>query len=116
MEGFLAFGFLGIIIGIICAILCIILFFKVWGMTSDVKTIKYILLDIADKMNSTSNNQERPSEKPVNLEEGDTVVNTETGEELIVAQVFPDGDVACKKSNGFGLRKVVKITNLRKKE
>ena len=54
------------------------------------------------------------SEAPELLEEGDLVVNIETGEELIVDQVFPDGDVSCKKGNGFGLRKVVKRTNLKK--
>lgn len=113
MKDFFALGFLGVIIGIVWAILCLILFFKVWGMTNDVRTIKYILLDI---LNSKDKNEVKQTEEPEYLEEGDVVVNIETGEELIVDQVFPDGDVTCKRGNGFGLRKVVKKTNLRKKE
>lgn len=115
MESIFAFGAFGIIIAIVWTLLCLILFFKVWGMTNDINTIKNILLNMIDRMD-TKNNENQHSEAPAFLEEGDLVVNIETGEELIVDQVFPDGDVSCKKSSGFGLRKVVKINNLRKIE
>lgn len=42
MEGLLAFVW---ILGIVWSILCIILFFKVWGMCNNVKSILQILLD-----------------------------------------------------------------------
>lgn len=113
MEGFFALGAFGVIIAIVWTLLCLILFFKVWGMTNDINTIKNILLVMIDRMDA-NNNGKQQSEAPELLEEGDLVVNIETGEELIVDQVFPDGDVSCKKGNGFGLRKVVKRTNLKK--
>ena len=90
-------------------------------MTNDVKVIKNVLLTIPDKLNTTNNmissNGEAKSnpqpEQGLDIEEGDLVVNIETGEELTVAQIFPDGDVACKPK-GFGLRKLVRRTNLKK--
>lgn len=114
MEGFFALGAFGIIIAIVWTLLCLILFFKIWGMTNDINTIKNCLIHIADKLDSIDDNRGNQSEASEYLEEGDMVVNIETGEELIVDQVFPDGDVTCKKSNGFGLRKVVKRSNLKK--
>ena len=116
MESFFAFGLIGVLIGIVWTILCLILFVKVWGMTNDVKEIKNILLHIANNLSSTKDNEGNQSEDPAFFEEGDSVVNIETGEELIVVQVFPDGDVTCKPAKGFGLRKVVRITNLKKNE
>lgn len=116
MESFFALGVIGVIIGIVWTILCLILFAKVWGMTNDVKVIKNILLEIADNLSSNRNNENNPLGEPAYFEEGDSVVNIETGEELIVVQVFPDGDVTCKPAKGFGLRKVVRINNLKKIE
>ena len=109
------------ILAFIWSVLGIILFAKVWNMTNDVKVIKNILLTIPDKLSTTNriiastdgNSSEVKSEPIMIFEEGDEVVNIETGEELIVAQVFPDGDVSCKPK-GFGLRKLVRITNLKK--
>ena len=114
MDGFFALGAFGVIIAIVWTLLCLILFFKIWGMTNDINTIKNCLFHIADKLDSTNDNKGNQSEASEYLEEGDMVVNIETGEELIVDQVFPDGDVTCKKGNGFGLRKVVKRNNLKK--
>lgn len=116
MESFFALGVIGVIIGIVWTFLCLILFAKVWGMTNDVKEIKNILLYIADNQSSTKDNESNQSGEPAYFDEGDSVVNIETGEELIVVQVFPDGDVTCKPAKGFGLRKVVRINNLKKIE
>lgn len=116
MESFFAFGVTGVLIAIVWTILCLILFAKVWGMTNDVKEIKNILLVIADNLSSSKDNENNQSGEPTYFEEGDSVVNIETGEELIVVQVFPDGDVTCKPAKGFGLRKVVRINNLKKIE
>ena len=98
----------------IWSILCLILFAKVWSMTNDIRTIKNILLDLANKLNPNNNGNSCQSEPIIDFEEGDNVVNIETGEEMIVAQIFPDGDVACKPVKGLGLRKLVKTTNLKK--
>ena len=116
MESFLALGATGVLIGIIWTILCLILFAKVWGMTNDVREIKNILFGIVKLRLSAENNESNQSGEPAYFEEGDSVVNIETGEELIVVQVFPDGDVTCKPAKGFGLRKVVRINNLKKIE
>jgi len=109
MEGI---SFILGLIGFVWAICCLVLFFKIWGMTNDVKIIKDILQTIPNKTETT--NKPSSEESTVDLEEGDHVVNIETGEELIVVQVFPDGDVTCKPVKGFGFRKVVRITNLKK--
>lgn len=113
--------FLISLIGFVWVLLCIILISKIWGMTNDVKVIKNVLLTIPDKLNTTNNIISSNGETTTNIqpelgqdiEEGDLVVNIETGEELTVAQIFPDGDVACKPQ-GFGLRKLVRRTNLKK--
>ncbi len=44
VEGFV---FLYVIIGILCiiwSILCLVLFFKIWGMTNDIRKIKEFLM------------------------------------------------------------------------
>ena len=108
-----------LLIGFVWVLLCVILLSKIWGMTNDIRVIKNVLLTIPDKLNTTnkiiSSNDETTSnlEPEQDIEEGDLVVNIETGEELTVAQIFPDGDVACKPK-GFGLRKLVRRTNLKK--
>lgn len=107
-----------IFFALIWGILSLILFFKVWGMTNDVETIKRILLNVTSKTVAANNKEasELLSDSISNFEEGDVVVNVENGQELVVVQVFPDGDVTCKPSNGFGMRKIVKATNLKKKQ
>lgn len=104
------------LIGIVWTICCLVLFFKIWGMTNDVKTIKNILQTIPNKTATTNrpSSEDNSEESTVHFEEGDHVINIETGEELMVVQVFPDGDVTCKPVKGFGFRKVVRITNLKK--
>jgi len=103
---------------LIWGILSIVLFFKIWGMTNDVETIKHILLNVTSKTIAANNKEasETLSESMGNLEEGDVVVNVETGQELIVVQIFPDGDVTCKPAKGLGLRKVVKASKLKRIE
>ena len=107
--------FLGLL-GVFWAILNIILFFKLWGMTNDVMAIKEYLLskekpqDISDETNDDSVSLN------VGIKKGDIVINKENGEELIVLQVYPDGDVTCKTNKNFGLRRVVKIDCLEKFE
>lgn len=112
MEGFIY------VIALIWSILSLILFFKIWGMTNDVETIKRILLNVTSKTVAANNKEasELLSDSISNLEEGDVVVNIENGQELVVVQIFPDGDVTCKPSKGFGMRKIVKATNLKKKQ
>ena len=83
-------------------------------MTNDVRIIRDALLDLPARLNAPNNEGKDHSTPTFDYEEGDTVVNIETGEELIVAQIFPDGDVACKPVKGLGLRKLVKYNNLRK--
>ena len=44
------FDFILAIIGLIWTILCLILFFKIWGMTKDVKEINHNIYEIAKFM------------------------------------------------------------------
>ena len=102
-----------VIIGLVWGFLNIILFFKIWSMTNDVNAIKEILISILDQQNPSNKND---IASKANLKAGDVVINMENGEKLVVAEVFADGDVACKSNKKFGLRKLININNLKKVE
>lgn len=73
------------IIFIVFGILQIILFFKLWGMTNDVRALKNIF---------ESKNQ-AISEKEPSIGELSLVVLKETGKQMRVKEVLPNNKVRC---------------------
>jgi hypothetical protein len=80
------------VLALVWSILCLILFFKVWGMTNDIREIKkYLLSDIL--VSPTAH--EKDSSKKKNIKEGDIVINKKTGEEMIVKNIYSNGVYGC---------------------
>ena len=110
MEGFLVIVY---IIMLVWGILNIILFFKVWGMTNDIRQIKDIIYNNSstDKNNSgvtVSDNQEKVlnnDDNPIELVPGDKVVNKYTNETVIISQVLSKDFVECESETGKKLGK-----------
>ena len=94
MEGFLALVY---VVMIVWSILSIILFFKVWGMTNDVRELKLFILakesnttiESSKEITPVTNTDEKvdngfspnPNRK---IKKGDTVINICNGEQMIV--------------------------------
>ena len=70
---------------IVWSILNIILFFKIWGMTNDVKAIKERLLHGNSKINVDSNK----------FKIGDFVVYKDTNETLVIIDTYKDSTYSC---------------------
>ena len=103
MEQLAGLTLLLAILGIVWSILCLILFFKVWGMTNDVRDIKEHILsmnsntvgnsiirtiDYSDKNNTTTD---------FNI--GDHVIDKETGNEYVIHNINDEGNYVCKLPN-----------------
>lgn len=92
------FSFAGIIV-IVFGFLQIILFFKLWGMTNDIKEIKNKYLEsfsknIENKL-TTKNNSE------VKIEEGALVVDVKTGKQMRSKEYNPTtGKYSCYTNGG----------------
>lgn len=80
------------IILLVFAVLQIILFFKIWGMTNDVRTIKDSLLT-----REISTHQTTPKNSSL-LNVGDLVVNKE-GKQMRIKEI-QDGKYACYTNGG----------------
>lgn len=93
MEGMLTF--VGIII-IVFGILQIILFFKVWGMTNDIKKIKNKY--VGDSFPETANSQK--INNPPTFLMGDVVIHQETKEQYVVNMKIGDNSFDCSTING----------------
>ena len=107
MEGFLVLVY---VVMFVWGILNIILFFKIWGMTNNVLKLTQHFCE-----QGVSNNQKPQIQDtdPNAIKIGDKVINIETGEELVVKYIYPDGDVACNPSDG-GVRKVFNKDKVKK--
>lgn len=81
------------IILLVFAVLQIILFFKIWGMTNDVRTIKDSLLT-----REISTHQTIPKNSSL-LNVGDLVVNKE-GKQMRIKEI-QDGKYACYTNGGM---------------
>ena len=108
MEDFL---FVIYIIMLIWGILNIILFFKIWGMTNDIKQIKDVIcnnLSTDKDVSKTpiSDDQEKVlNDNPIELIPGDKVVNKYTNETVIISQVVDKDFVECESETGKKLGK-----------
>ncbi len=103
MENYVLFEVLLIILGIIWSILGIILFFKVWGMTNDIKKIKNYLLhsQALKKKISSPVPQEVVLSKERNIKRGDVVINLRNGKEIIADEINEDGSFVCYIDNKY---------------
>ena len=82
------------IISLIAGVLNIILFFKIWGMTSNIYDIKEVLL--------------ATNIKHVDIKVGDIVVHREFNDVLEVIELVGDKEIKCKaltSNNEFTLSK-----------
>lgn len=77
---------------IIAFILQIILFFKIWGMTNDVREIKHKYLSEENKP---------PQRVPPNPAIGDIVIEEKTGREIMISEINPDGTYKCYTKGGI---------------
>lgn len=60
-----------LILAIVWSILCLILFFKIWGMTSDVAEIKELLRNRSLPTSTTEIRNEKPIKKPESVKISD---------------------------------------------
>jgi hypothetical protein len=92
MESFI--DFLGIIF-IVFGILQIILFFKLWGMTNDIRDIKDKYMRDVVAQNPTTNPVENPVEGKDQIENNMLVVELKTGKQMRVGEQLEDGKYKC---------------------
>lgn len=57
-----------LILAFVWSILCLILFFKIWGMTSDVAEIKELLKNRPIQTSSPEHRSEKPADRPEPVE------------------------------------------------
>lgn len=104
------------VVGIIWSILNIILFFKIWGMTNDIKYIKESLRStrsicvneqkLSDSEESSTGTKPTIKNAPLNkidIEVGDFVKNASTGEVMQIADINKDGTYKCINGNSHKL-------------
>ena len=100
MEAFGLLGILAYLIILVWGILNIILFFKIWGMTNDVREIKERLLFPSnnsikvDNNPSDSNKEDKASNFNIGsraYEVGEIVYDIKSGKELIIRSIEKDG-------------------------
>ena len=103
MEQLAGLTLLFAILGIVWSILCLILFFKVWGMTNDVRDIKEHILSMSFNTvdNSTIRNVNRSDENKTtsDFNIGDHVIDKKTGNEYIIHNINDEGNYVCKLPN-----------------
>lgn len=99
MEGLMIFT--GIVM-IAFGILQIILFFKIWGMTNDIREIKNKYFSEGKK--------EMPRKKLTNLAAGDIVTEINSGRKVAISEINPDGTYKCYADGG------VCVGNLKEEE
>lgn len=94
MEGLL--NLVSIII-IVFGILQIILFFKLWGMTNDIKDIKNKYLNISEKKSA---NDVEFSAEGGEIQIGMLVENVKTGKQMKIKEI-KDGKYSCYDNTGI---------------
>ena len=84
------FDILYAILLIIWSVLCFVLFFKIWGMTNDIKDIKtFLLKDVLSKPECTYIGNNR-------FKVGDLVSTTDNEEDMQVIEAYENGTYKCK--------------------
>lgn len=84
------------VVFLVFGVLQIILFFKIWGMTDDIKSIKekYLKED-----NFTDVTEEDETGDP--LRKGVLVQNINTGKQMRIKEITQDGKYSCYSNNGL---------------
>lgn len=100
--------FIGIL-ALIWSILCLVLFFKIWGMTNDVREILDCLKNNTSKnVSDEGSNVVQPSTEDEELQSKDLdgipsnslVVEISTGKQMRVKSMSPDGKYSCYINQG----------------
>lgn len=100
MEGIQTFFTVYVLLMLVWCILCLILFFKVWGMTNDVRALKEHFLSIeTPKTSYKTNNSDGGNSDNQSLQVGDHVTEKTTGNELVIHSITDDGKYVCKFPN-----------------
>ena len=75
-----------LILTLVWSILCLILFFKIWGMTNDVRQIKNHLRGVEETFvrNDTAM-----------LKVGDIAKNAKTNEKVLISEINSNGSIRC---------------------
>ena len=107
-----------LILAIVWSILCIILFFKIWGMTNDVKEIKdHLLYSQTMERDNASLEQQKNTLSQVTIQDikvGDKVVDIDSEETLRIVKILNNEYCICQM---WDLReKKFPISKLRIKE
>lgn len=87
--------FVSIII-IVFGVLQIILFFKIWGMTNDVRDIKRSFYKVVN--NDTRISETKLVQKMYNVD--DLVIDIETGKQMRIKAITADGKYSCYRNGG----------------
>lgn len=82
------------LVAVLFGILQIVLFFKIWGMTNDIREIKEKYLSSTDPKKSVSPAQ--PSEFNV----GELVVHIKTNKQMRIKEITEDGKYSCYTGGG----------------
>lgn len=84
------------LIAILFAVLQIILFFKIWGMTNDIREIKEKYLSSTDPKKSVSLSNNQPTEFSI----GELVVEIKTNKQMRIKEITQDGKYSCYTGGG----------------
>ena len=104
MESLQTFINIYLFVSLVWGILCLILFFKIWGMTNDVKAIKEHLISSSNNSIKTTqrfeknySNDKEASESSYNV--GDIVIEKATNNTLMIHSITDEGNYICKLPN-----------------
>lgn len=82
------------LIAVLFAVLQIILFFKIWGMTNDIREIKEKYLSSNESRKSASPTQ------PAEFNIGELVVHKKTNKQMRIKEITEDGKYSCYTGGG----------------
>ncbi len=108
-----------LLLAIVWSILCLILFFKVWGMTDDVREIRNHILRNDSFTDNQSVNKDELGKNVVKdktpIKEGDKVMHPRfnSGKDMYVGKINSDGTCLCVDDKGEAIA-TLSIDNLKK--
>lgn len=82
------------LVAVLFGVLQIILFFKIWGMTNDIREIKEKYLSSTDPKKSVSPAQ------PTEFNVGELVVHIKTNKQMRIKEITEDGKYSCYTGGG----------------
>ena len=82
------------LIAVLFAVLQIILFFKIWGMTNDIREIKERYLS------STTSPKKKMPTQPTEFNIGELVVEIKTNKQMRIKEITEDGKYSCYTGGG----------------